>query len=200
MPFSKKILDFYFQKTSLEVVFIDGGAVHEKKFSKFIKKRSLTPQYYGDGDSSKKVMGHKKESQNLSDLAYYLESCALKKSHNTYKDYVFLGFLGGRIDHELINIGEIFRFMNFFSTKNAPKVSMEDKIEFFTKGHIETEIHGVFSVACLNKSSFKISGKCLYKTKGAIILEGLSSRGLSNIGSGVVKIDSTTPIAVFKNS
>lgn len=199
MPFEKKVVDLYVENSTLELVFIDGGALHEKKFGSFIKKHHLTPAYYGDGDSSKKIMNHKKSDQNLSDLAFFLQNTLQKKNIKKYDRYLFLGFLGGRLDHELINLGEFFRFMKHFSSLSAPQVHIEDKIEFFPKGKIETTLKGIFSVASFEKSTFKISGKCLYKTKSAITLPGLSSRGLSNIGMGVVKIESTTPVAVFKN-
>lgn len=199
MPFARKDIDPTLKDTSIELVFIDGGAAHEKKFGKLIKKHHLTPQHYGDGDSSLKLMNHKKHDQNISDLAYFLQNALLKKNIQKYDRYIFLGFLGGRIDHELINLGEFFRFMKHFKSVSAPKVFIEDKIEFFASGSTEVFIEGIFSVASFEKSKFKIGGECLYKTKSAIELQGLSSRGLSNVGKGVVKIESTTPIAVFKN-
>jgi len=200
MPFSKKILTRYQKESDLDLVFIDGGAKHLQKFARLIKKNGISPQYFGDGDSSNKVMNHKKRDQNLSDLAYFLKNAVLKKNLHKYEHYLFLGFLGGRMDHELINIGEFFRFMKSFNAKTTPRVFIEDKIEFFPKGLMETNVMGTFSVTTLEKSKFKISGQCLYKTKSPITLQGLSSRGLSNTGKGVIKIESTAPLAIFKNN
>ena len=161
MPFSPNLLKQQ-QKYSLkELVFIDGGSIHESKFKTLIKKQKLSPQFYGDGDSSKKIMTHKKIDLSLSDLSYFLNERLQKKNYINYDLYLFVGFLGGRIDHQLINIGEFFHVMKNLNFKPAPRILLDDKIEFFAKGINEMCVQGIFSIASFEKCKIKISGDCL---------------------------------------
>ena len=175
-----------------DLIFIDGGLKHLNKF----KKASFST--YGDGDSSQKPMDLKKTNQNLSDLAFFFKEAAKKNNLKKYDQYLLLGFLGGRVDHELINFGEIARFMLHFKSSDKVKVMLEDKIEFFPKGVSEFSISGTFSLVSFEPCDLKIDGLCSYKSRNTIKLLPLSSRGLSNVGSGLIKIQNSAPIALFK--
>lgn len=189
MPFKKGIIK---KIPKADLIYIDGGLKHQHAF----KKVSFIT--YGDGDSAKMGMDFKKPNQNLSDLAFFLKEALKKKNIKKYDQYLFLGFLGGRLDHELINLGEIARFMQHFTSNDQIAVFLEDKIEFFPSGISEFHIHGSFSLVSFEDCELKISGQCLYKSQN-IKLPYMSSRGLSNEGFGLIKIQNSAPIAVFKN-
>ena len=81
--------------------------------------------------------------------------------------------------------------------KNKGQVLLEDKVEFLPKGLNILEINGLFSLGSFEDNKVKINGACLYQSKKWLPLPVLSSRGLSNIGSGKIEIESTSPLAIF---
>lgn len=188
--FKWKVLTPYLKNADVKLVFVDGGLIHHKKFllkAPLLVKNSCS---IGDGDSSKKPMSMLKTDQNLSDLSYCLKFLGKQKQVGTF---MFVGFLGGRLDHQFFNLGEISRFMK----KNRAQVVLEDRIEFLPKGKKTLEIQGLFSVGSFEDAQIKIDGACLYKSKKWLPLPVLSSRGLSNVGSGKIDIESTSPLAIF---
>ena len=188
--FKWKVLTPFLKRENVKLFFVDGGLIHLDKFQNKAPALTKSAVTIGDGDSSNKPMTMFKSDQNLSDLSYCLN--ILSKEENV-RTFLFVGFLGGRIDHQFFNLGEISRF-----TKRAKaQILLEDKIEFFPKGIINVEIRGVFSVGCFEDNQIKVSGACLYKTRNWIKLPVLSSRGLSNVGSGKIEIESKSPLAVF---
>lgn len=188
--FKWKVLTPFLRLSHVKLFFIDGGLIHQQKFQKKAPLLNKTSQSIGDGDSSKKRMNILKTDQNLSDLSYCLNLMSKKKNVGTF---LFVGFLGGRIDHQFFNLGEISRFTK---TTHA-QILLEDKIEFFPKGKINLEIQGIFSVGSFEDNQIKIKGACLYKSRNWLKLPTLSSRGLSNVGSGKIEIESKSPLAIF---
>lgn len=188
--FKWKVLTPYLNHPDVKLIFIDGGLVHREKF--LIKAPLLTKksQSIGDGDSSNQRMSMLKTDQNLSDLSYCLNFLSKEKNVGTF---MFVGFLGGRIDHQFFNLGEISRFVK----KNTAKIILEDQIEFLPKGKTTVEIQGLFSLGSFEGTRIKIAGACLYKSSKWLSLPILSSRGLSNVGSGKIEIESTSPLAIF---
>lgn len=189
-PFKWKVLTPYLKLPDVKLIFIDGGLIHRKKFLLKAPLLVKNSQSIGDGDSSRQRMTLLKTDQNLSDLSYCLHYLGQQKNVGTF---IFVGFLGGRIDHQFFNLGEIFRFVK----KNKGQVTLEDKIEFIPKGKSILEIQGLFSLGSFEDCRIKIDGACFYKSKKWLSLPVLSSRGLSNVGSGKVEIESTSPLAVF---
>lgn len=189
-PFKWKVLTPFLKRENVKLFFVDGGLIHQKKFQQKVPALTKSAETIGDGDSSKKPMTMFKSDQNLSDLSYCLNIMSKKENVRTF---LFVGFLGGRIDHQFFNLGEISRF----TKKVKAQILLEDKVEFFPKGVTEVEIQGVFSVGCFEDNQIKINGACLYKTRNWIKLPVLSSRGLSNVGSGKIEIESKSPLAVF---
>ena len=189
-PFNWKVLAPYLKHSHLKLIFIDGGLVHYDKF--LLKMPLLTKKAIsmGDGDSSNQLMDMFKSDQNLSDLTYCLNYLSKQKDSETF---IFVGFLGGRLDHQFFNLGEISRFVK----KNKGQVLLEDKVEFLPKGLNILEINGLFSLGSFEDNKVKINGACLYQSKKWLPLPVLSSRGLSNIGSGKIEIESTSPLAIF---
>lgn len=189
-PFKWKTLTPFLKQENVKILFVDGGLIHQSKFQKKAPQLCKEAISIGDGDSSKKPMMLLKTNQNLSDLSYCLHFLSKQKN---VKTCVFLGFLGGRIDHQFFNLGEISRFQK----KSRAKMLLDDKIEFFPQGKSTLEIYGRFSLGSFQDNKIKITGACLYKSKKWLLLPVLSSRGLSNVGDGLIEIESLTPFAVF---
>ena len=188
--FKWKVLTPFLRRANVKLFFVDGGLIHQDKFKKKTPELTKSSESIGDGDSSKEQMTIFKTNQNLSDLSYCLNFLSKEANVGTF---LFVGFLGGRIDHQFFNLGEISRF----TKKVKAKILLEDKVEFFQKGVIHLEIHGVFSLGSFEDNQIKIKGACLYKSRGWLKLPTLSSRGLSNVGSGKIEIESISPLAVF---
>ncbi|MBY0415484.1 MAG: hypothetical protein K2Q18_15030 [Bdellovibrionales bacterium] len=180
--------------SKIKLFFVDGGHVHFEKLKKeapFLIESAVT---VGDGDSTKVPMILKKKDQNLSDLAFFLgEMLKVKGIGSLY----FLGFLGGRLDHELFNLGEIARFVEKTPAKSTPKITLNDTVEFLNSGTHLLDIDTLFSLASFTPNKIKIQGRCLYKLLKWTPLPVLSSLGLSNFGSGPVKIETKRPLAVI---
>lgn len=196
MPFPMSALKTYINESDVQLIFIDGGLVHAEKFKKkapHLFKRAISA---GDGDSSKKVMTIKKTSQNSSDLAFFLSKLTGK---STPARCLFVGFLGGRIDHQLFNLGEIALYLKQFSKFNAPLIQLDNKIIFVGAGTHHAHIHGIFSLAAFETNKIKISGECDYKVTTWLEIPPLSSRGVSNIGYGEIKIETKKPLAIIRN-
>lgn len=189
-PFKWKVLKSFLKHPDVQLIFIDGGLIHYEKFFKQVPILTKNSFSIGDGDSSNKPMNMLKTDQNLSDLSYCLNYLSKQKNITTV---MFVGFLGGRIDHQFFNLGEIYRFVK----KNRGHVILENKIEFLPKGKNTLEIKGIFSIGSFEDTKIKINGACLYKTQKWLSLPILSSRGLSNIGSGKIEIESISPLAIF---
>ena len=188
--FQWKVITPFLKRTDLRLVFVDGGLVHYEKFlikAPLLIKNAIT---IGDGDSSNRQMNMYKSDQNISDLSYCLKFLSKQKNVETF---MFVGFLGGRIDHQFFNLGEISRFVN----KSEGQVLLENKIEFIPKGKNVVDIKGLFSLGSFEDNKIKINGACLYKSKKWLPLPVLCSRGLSNVGSGKILIESISPLAIF---
>ena len=188
--FKWNVLTPYLKNSDLQLIFVDGGLVHHEKF--LLKMPILTQMAIsiGDGDSSNEQMDMFKTDQNLSDLSYCLKFLSKQKNIGFC---MFIGFLGGRIDHQFLNLGEISRFVKKVKTK----VILENKVEFLPKGLNIIDIKGLFSLGSFEANKVKINGACLYKSRKWLSLPVLSSRGLSNIGSGRIEIESIAPLAIF---
>lgn len=188
--FKWKILTPFLKRTHVKLFFVDGGLIHKEKFQKKAPLLTKKAETIGDGDSSKKRMTMLKEDQNLSDLSYCLN---MMNKEVDVETFLFVGFLGGRLDHQFFNLGEISRF----TKTTSAQILLEDKIEFFAKGKFNVEIQGIFSLGSFEDNQIKIKGACLYKTRNWLKLPTLSSRGLSNVGSGKIEIESKSPLAIF---
>lgn len=195
MDFDWRSLGPFLKRSSLSLVFLDGGLVHRDKFKKkfpTLVKNSISA---GDGDSSRQSMTLNKTDQNHSDLAFYLKTIP---KNLQVKSFIFAGFLGGRIDHQLFNLGELTHFLNQFKIKKLrPQILLEDKIELLGPGKHEREVIGTFSLGCLEENRIKISGNCEFPTKSWINLSTLSSRGLSNVGHGKIVIETKKALMLF---
>jgi thiamine pyrophosphokinase len=198
MPFSWAIVKKHLTDPHTRLFFIDGGTRHLEKFKKKTPLLLKSAIILGDGDSSNIKMTWKKKDQNLSDMAFFLEKMlTMTPAQFEVKQYLLVGFLGGRLDHQLFNLGEVAHFVKKLDKKNRPKIYFEEKIEFLTAGRHLLNIEGRFSIASFSKNQVKITGDCLYKADQWLPLPELSSRGLSNEGTGLVLIQTKAVLALF---
>lgn len=195
MPFPWSALKDSLDHPEVQLIFIDGGLVHLKKFKSKLPHLVKTMITAGDGDSSKKSMILNKTSQNFSDLAFLLSKLTGKSRPTRC---LFVGFLGGRIDHQLFNLGEIALYLKKFSNLNAPYIQMDKKIVFIAAGIYQASILGIFSLASFEDNQIKITGNCEYQAKTWLKLPPVSSRGVSNVGYGQIRIESMKPLAIIK--
>ncbi|NCN27278.1 hypothetical protein GW915_06845 [bacterium] len=165
------------------VIYVDGGS------------RFRGPQQegfsVGDGDSTNIALDESLNTKkNYSDLSYVLSH--LSENFNRINLH---GFLGGRRDHELMNLAEIHTFLK---AKKQTKLQLDKTVIALSCGQWEEEYHGSFSVFCFEKSDAVISGDVKYRTdsKG---LSKLSSHGLSNQATGNIKVSCVQPVFLFFN-
>lgn len=175
-----------FEKTP--TIFVDGG-------SRFMpKSRSINNAIcIGDGDSfNGKLDIVLPEEKDFSDLQF-----ALSLLHKNIKEIHLRGFLGGRRDHEIINLGEIYEVVKNKLTNT--KVYLDDEIILLPKGFNAVDIDQTFSLVCFESSDIKVIGECKYQLRESTVLAPMSSQGLSNIGYGIITIESNNPIFLYKS-
>ncbi len=169
-------------------VFIDGGSQFRGNGEKF------PTISVGDGDSGGAALDVKlPEEKDFSDLAFVLRE--LPRHVVTLR---LFGFLGGRLDHELANLGEIHQFL--LDRPKGARVELEKaghlEVIAFT-GSMKREINSLFSVMVLETSEVTIAGDCDYDLDNEEPLVPGSSQGLSNLGTGQVEITSAGPCFIF---
>jgi len=170
-------------------IFIDRGVIFREKFRQE-GKETYWDFSVGDGDSAPHALDLTlNPEKDFSDLSF-----ALSLLPPNLKKLNLWGFLGGRRDHELINLGEV----NSALLKNISNalVSFDQKI-LAKNGSLELNILGTFSLVVLCETEVKIEGECKYPLEEFTVLRSLSSHGLSNEGRGIVKINSKGPYFIF---
>ncbi|PIK16007.1 hypothetical protein [Halobacteriovorax sp. JY17] len=166
---------------TLPSLIIDGGLNHGLSF-----ERSFS---VGDGDSSDTSLDITlPRDKDQSDLAY-----ALNLLGENIKCINLYGFLGGRRDHEFINIGEVYNFCERFEAI----ARFQREIYLLPKGAHCLEIIGEFSIMSLRQSLISIGGQAKYCLEESSPLGPLSSHGLSNIGKGEITLSSNTPLIIY---
>lgn len=165
------------------VLFVDGGV----RFRQGNEGVSV-----GDGDSA----GHALEiplprEKDYSDFAY-----ALSLLPETILTVDALGFLGGRLDHQLCNLGEA---QVFLKSGEGRSLHFDQQVRGYSPGSWDLDIHGLFSVLVLEKGSLLIHGECAYQTREPRDFPVMGSLGLSNEGRGRVGIHATQPFFVFQS-
>ncbi len=164
------------------VLFIDGGAGW---------RTSGEGIAVGDRDSFDGPLDHQLDPDKaFSDLAF-----ALGHIGPEFTQIELSGFLGGRRDHELLNFGEVFHFLD---RRTAPaRVSFDREVEAFSTGHWEFASHGTFSLVLFAPCQVTLRGDCRYHIASDMAVTPLSSFGLSNVGSGQVQLQTNGPVFIF---
>jgi thiamine pyrophosphokinase len=166
---------------SLPTLAVDGGAAYCKKIDAWV----------GDGDSQADAVNclHKYQfspQKDQSDLALALNLLAPTRPQTIHA----WGFLGGRRDHELLNLGEALAFLASRSVCRIQFYDHEGSIAVDCLGPGEWTIHrhGLFSVISAQDVVLKMTGDCTYPIPQEITLAPLSSFGLSNWGHGDIHL------------
>lgn len=157
--------------------------------------------WIGDGDSLKKTpetpqqiaLNPKKE---MSDLAYAYE---LLLKHPLQKIHLW-GFLGGRFDHELFNLGETSLYLMERTQTEILyyKESATPFMQFFSPGSWDFDFKGSFSLGVIHQAQMTIHGEVEYPILHQKPLRPLSSLGLSNRAKGKFLVESTTPFFMMR--
>ncbi len=163
------------------VIYIDGGTQFRQQHEGLA---------VGDGDSHDGVLDEKlNPNKDFSDLAYVLASLP---AH--FHDVYLNGFLGGRQDHEWANLGEVHAFLR--QRHQATQLHFGEQITGFSSGRWQLEVNEPFSLLCLATAKVKLLGECRYQLKQKTLLEPLCSHGLSNLGYGVVTLQTDKPVFI----
>ncbi len=167
------------------LIFVDGGAR---------LRQCEEGVVVGDGDSFAGTMDVLLATdKSFSDLAF-----ALSNIPQHFGNVRLLGFLGGRRDHELFNIGEAHHFL--CNRKQPTTITFDNDIIGYSSGQWQFERIGSFSVAVVEAAHISLRGACRYTCPPTTRFMPLRSLGLSNIGTGTVYIDCDNPIFVlFEN-
>lgn len=150
----------------------------------------------GDGDSAPGQLDELlSPDKNFSDLAF-----ALRSLPHGVREITLLGFLGGRRDHELANLGEVHAFLR--TRSQFTRVDLVglggQRIVAFTRGTFTLERRGEFSVFVLETANVRIEGDARFPLPaGSAPLSPFSSHGLSNLAAGTVQISCAEPCFVI---
>ncbi len=164
------------------VIFVDSGA----QFRKESQGISV-----GDGDSFDEPMDILlNPNKDYSDLAF-----ALKNIPDNYQEIGLAGFLGGRRDHELFNIGEAHHFLG--TRKSPTKIQFDNAITGYSSGQWKFDRNGGFSILTVETALVELTGDCLYTCPQKTTFAPLVSLGLSNVGSGTIYMLCDGPVFIL---
>jgi thiamine pyrophosphokinase len=178
------------QLSDLPTIAVDGGA-------HFIENPSV---WVGDADSfpgevkASHIYKHPIE-KDFSDLAL---AFSLLQDQRHYKIHLW-GFVGGRKDHELFNLGESLNFLDSHQECQVFVYGTNGKIEFqlIGAGQWKFTHAGIFSLGSLKKTTVRLTGDCKYQIKKPYVLSPLSSFGLSNFASGEITLENSGPVFIY---
>jgi thiamine pyrophosphokinase len=182
----------------MPTVYVDGGSRfrNEGGWAAGHTEHSAFPTVsVGDGDSSGGSLDELLPSEkDYSDLAFVLRSLPA-----SVKEVILLGFLGGRRDHELANLGEVNEFLKTRSQHCRVDLvgNSGDRVIAFAHGALTLDVIGGFSVFVLEPATVKIAGQCRYPLPAGSVISPLSSHGLSNEGMGRLNIASDSPCFIL---
>lgn len=169
------------------IIFVDGGLKYQKNHF----KKALNWISIGDQDSGTyKPQIKLKKNKNESDLYHALK--LLPKNIHWAEAYGLFPKLKdeARFDHRLFNLGEIYRA----SQSSGLTFVLNDHEVMLAAGDHELDFSGEFSLVAFAKTKIKLTGKVKYPLKTLTKIDPLSSRTLSNIGSGLIKVKCDQPL------
>lgn len=175
---------------NLPVLAVDGGAHFTARLDVWV----------GDGDSYQKeivcpyIFRHPIEKAS-SDFSLALE---LFDEPRLYKFHLW-GFLGGRRDHELFNLGEGLSFLDKHHECQVLFYGEDGKVYFHLVGHGLWKFNhlGLFSLGSLKNTLVKLTGECHYPIKKFQRLAPLSSFGLSNEATGEMILETEGSVFLY---
>lgn len=170
------------------IITVDGG------LEKALKHHLLASRSHfsvGDGDSSNLPLEHHLPTEkNFSDLAYGLS--LIPKEVSLVK---LFGFLGGRRDHELANLGEVYKFL--LSRDEQTQLFFSNQICVLSSGTWSLKHTGLFSLMTLSQTEVSLTGAIRYKLERPTALGPLSSLGLSNHATGNFELICDHPVFLY---
>ena len=170
-------------------VLVDKGADFHKEI-KDLERESIFFKL-GDGDSYEGMLDIRlSRNKDFSDLKFALDILP-----SSVKTLHLLGFVGGRLDHQLFCLGEVHHFL--VSKKNT-RVLFDDHLFAFSSGRVEQEVFGSFSLAVFSPTKISLNGKCRFSLEKSTVAP-LSSLCLGNWGDGLIVIESNGPFFLFIN-
>lgn len=160
-------------------IYVDGGA-------KYQVQNHLHPTYLiGDADSHPypdQFHYLLSPDKDVSDLGFVLQNLTAQNCQLS-----LLGFIGGRLDHQLFVLGEV----QAYSKRTGNLIILDDQLIFPAKldqtHYLECQYTGIFSVGCYQPTTISISGAVKYPLH-QIELIPHSSFGLSNQSTGSFQI------------
>ncbi|MCB0420319.1 MAG: hypothetical protein KDD61_04955 [Bdellovibrionales bacterium] len=165
------------------LIYIDGG-------TKF--KDELFGYSVGDGDSSTIPLDETlNPEKDFSDLGY-----ALNQITRPFPNIHLFGFLGGRRDHEIFNLGEVYHFL---SRQHSPvTVTIDEEWYAYSSGRWDIDVFGTFSVVTFaDATRVSLSGHCRYHIPKGTKVPTVTSFGLSNVGEGIVHLECDRPVFIY---
>lgn len=170
------------------LIWVDGGADHRAPI--FRDRPGIA---VGDGDSAKSRLDHYlPEDKDYSDLAF-----VLRRIPQQFFEVVMLGFLGGRRDHELFNLGEAHRFLA--GRESPTRVRFDHSVRAFSKGEWQLHNHAAFSLAVIEPATVTLTGPCKYPLNEPTTITPLSSFGLSNRSQGELILRTDGPVFILES-
>ena len=181
-------------------LFIDGGShffnhIQDFFFNSFPDGNppAFNSLKIGDGDSYNGSLDTKLSvNKSFSDLAY-----GFKFIKPSLEKVNLLGFLGGRRDHELFNLGEAHKLLLSDQINKKAKLIFDKSFICFPPGTHSVNLEGTFSLFALEKASITLTGQIKYPLPSLTEIGLLSSQCLSNISFGEIFIQSNKPIFLY---
>lgn len=159
--------------------------------SKYGLDQNRTVFKVGDGDSSDEEMDALlPENKDYSDLSF-----ALTLVPKEIKKIKLFGFLGGRKDHELINFGEVYRFLS--TRPSYSTVEFSPELRAISSGSWTLNHKGIFSLLPLGPTEISLQGSVSYPLATPTNISPLSSRTLSNEAQGEFKVMTDKPLFIY---
>ncbi|MFG1492841.1 hypothetical protein [Halobacteriovorax sp. ZH4_bin.1] len=168
------------------IIYVDGGLNH---------RPSDDHPYLSVGDDDSNQTNDSlditlDENKDFSDLTF-----ALTLIPDNITEINLFGFLGGRLDHQMVTLGSIHHFLK--ERKSQTICNFERKLLACSSGDFSFTHKGTFSLLSLEKQELQISGACDFPLNTQKKVKTLSCLTLSNKASGEVHINSELPVFIY---
>ena len=192
------------------IIFVDGGIKLKERFYQKMEEKGLpAPPGLGVGDADSAGEEWQKAFDYIfpSDKSVSDVALALKFVPPKTENLELWGFIGGRLDHQMIVLGELSSWLVDISEHQNKQVQGKIKdlhtepalneIDFLSSGKMSFEHQGTFSLLSLTPNEVQLQGRCRWPLKNSQILGSLSSLGLSNQANGKVTLSTSAPAFVY---
>ncbi len=172
------------------ILAVDGGAHYSTKIDVWVGDKDSF-----EGEVKSEVSFSHPPAKDVSDLGLALHLL----THHLHYRLHFWGFLGGRKDHELFNLGEGLHFLERHPESQIILYNDKKQISFHLlgEGHWKFKHEGLFSLGTLKPTKVKLKGDCRFPIKDALSLSPLSSFGLSNEAHGDIHLETKGPVFIY---